>query len=187
VSDHVRKTIADLQRHLQDLMDEASDTKRTINSLCKTIGDPPLYKDADKKSVATIGPVRPDQYYGKALATVAREILEARQATNLGPASVAELYDKMVEGGYQFDTTNVDNAKRVLRISLAKNTATFHKLPGGTYGLREWYPAIKDKKKNGKPSDDSEEPDDDEAAEGVTVGAASEAGESEAEMPRKPR
>ena len=31
-------------------------------------------------------------------------------------------------------------------VSLTKNSQTFHKLPNGKYGLREWYPAVKDKK-----------------------------------------
>ncbi|MBI1830369.1 MAG: hypothetical protein HYR84_02825 [Planctomycetes bacterium] len=92
------------------------------------------------------GPLRGDEYFGQPLQTVVREVLVSRKSSNLGPASVAEIYSAMLGGGYQFESRDEENAKRGLRISLTKNSATFTKLPGGKYGLREWYPAIKDSK-----------------------------------------
>jgi hypothetical protein len=186
MSESIKTAILELQQHLQSLEDESADTKRTINSLCKRMGTPPLYANVDSKSAITTGPIRADQYYGKALATVAREILESRQAMNLGPASVAEIYDRMVEGGFVFDTNNVDNAKRVLRISLAKNTAMFHKLPGGTYGLLEWYPAVKSQKKNGSnKAAEADEDGDGEEAEPVEVAAGAATAGDDTATPRK--
>jgi len=192
MSENIKKTVLELQQHLQSIEDEAADTKRTINSLCKKMGAPILYTDVDTRSAIATGAVRPDQYYGKALATVAREILEARQAMNLGPASVAELYDKMVEGGYVFDTNNADNAKRVLRISLTKNSTMFHKLPGGAYGLLSWYPAVRNTRRTNasRTNDDAEEaPGDDEAVaeDDKAEVAAAAATNGEAATPRRPR
>ena len=64
----------------------------------------------------------------------------------MGPASVSEIYEAMLAGGYEFEAKDADNAKRGLRISLTKSSATFTKLPQGKYGLREWYPTVKDPK-----------------------------------------
>jgi hypothetical protein len=36
---------------------------------------------------------------------------------------------------------------RSLAMSLAKNTVTFHRLPSGAFGLVEWYPNAKPRKK----------------------------------------
>ena len=104
-----------------------------------------------------------------------------RKAMNMGPASVAEIYEALKSGGYQFDATNEDYAKRGVRHSLSKNTQTFHKLPNGDFGLIEWYPAIKKTKpaKNGSSADhvrggdadvDDEDDEDGEAKNGSTPG-----------------
>jgi hypothetical protein len=61
----------------------------------------------------------------------------------MGPATVKEIYDALKAGGYKFETKNDANAMRNLRISLTKNTSIFHKLPGGEFGLNEWYPKLK--------------------------------------------
>lgn len=194
MSDNIRNTIVELQAHLAKIEEEAADTKRTINSLCKAMSEPALYANTDSKSTASVGPIRRDQYYGKALATVAREILEARQDMNLGPAMVAELYDRMIEGGYRFESGTVENAKRVLRISLAKNTSVFHKLPGGAYGLLEWYPAVTSKKKSSSKSSaedvEDEEYFDDTDLEAATVSSSGLmlTNDSEVvELPKKPK
>lgn len=146
MSDHFQLAINDLEQGLRAKEDECADSRRAINALCKAAGLPLRYAEVDKKAALFAGPLRRDQYYGKPLASVVREILEARQALNVGPATVSEIYDKMIEGGYVFDGANVDNRKRVLRISLAKNTSTFHKLPGGEYGLMDWYPAARSRR-----------------------------------------
>lgn len=57
-----------------------------------------------------------------------------------------EIYKVMKDGGFLFEAKNDANAQRGLHIAMAKNTTTFHRLPNGNYGLREWYPAIKEKK-----------------------------------------
>src|SRR6266540_1433883 len=99
MSEHIRQTIADLQAHLQQQEQEALDTKRLINNLCKRAGMPPIYGDAEL--VASSGPslsIRSDQFYGQPLAGSIREILEMRRALKQGPATVNEIYDALVMG-----------------------------------------------------------------------------------------
>jgi hypothetical protein len=164
MSEHIQRTIADLQQHLTELEAEGIDLKKTINSLCRRIHQAPIYPDAElERSHSIVGPMRGDEYYGKALASVVRWVLEARKAANLGPATVNEIYDAMASGGYQFEAKNEDNAKRGLRISLTKN-GVFHRLPTGKFGLTEWYPAIKDKAER-KRSAEGEEGEEDELPE----------------------
>lgn len=69
-----------------------------------------------------------------------------RRAQNLGAATNREIYDLLVTGGYEFDTKSEDIAQKSLRNSLAKNTALFHKLPNGQFGLLSWYPNVKKSK-----------------------------------------
>jgi hypothetical protein len=66
-----------------------------------------------------------------------------RRAQNLGAATNREIYDSLMAGGYEFDTKSEDIAQQSLRHSLAKNTALFHKLPNGQFGLLSWYPNVK--------------------------------------------
>lgn len=41
-----------------------------------------------------------------------------------------------------------DGQKRGVAITLAKNSAKFHKLPNGDFGLLVWYPNVKAKKES---------------------------------------
>jgi hypothetical protein len=193
MSENIQRTITELQQHLNDLEADAIDTKRTINSLCRRINQPPIYPDAQlERSQGITTPVRGDEYYGKPLATVVRWVLEARQAANLGPATINELYDAMAKGGYLFDAKSEDNAKRGLRISLAKNTTTFHRLPTGKFGLTEWYPTIKERpepnggKKQAVPSIDGEQSEDEFPLNGVSADISTDS-DVERELPVKPK
>lgn len=70
-------------------------------------------------------------------------------------ATVNEIYDALVLGGFDFQARNEDNAKRGLRISVSKNTAAFVRVGGAgdaAYGLKEWRPASRETKS--KPADD---------------------------------
>ncbi|MBI3466050.1 MAG: hypothetical protein HY000_23800 [Planctomycetes bacterium] len=142
MSEEGDRLIAKAQAKLKGLETEVIKTKEFINQIRAFDELPPLYSDLALKPEVSIGAIRSDQFYGRPLATVVREILEMRKASGLTAASVAEIYSKLVEGGYQFETSNEENAKRVLRISLTKNPA-FHKIPNGDYGLKEWYPNAK--------------------------------------------
>ena len=49
------------------------------------------------------------------------------------------------------DVKNQSERVRLLAITMAKNSAVFHKLPNGTYGLKAFYPEMK-KPKSEKPA-----------------------------------
>src|SRR5262249_11168599 len=145
MSQHFHETIAALQAQITEEERRLNDRKRAVNILCDSSGVPRLYPDDQMQSGVTAG-IRSDEFYGRPLATVVREILQKRRAASLGAASVPEIFDAMVAGGYEFNTKNEENSKRGLYISLGKNTTTFHRLPNGRYGLLEWYPAVKEPK-----------------------------------------
>jgi hypothetical protein len=159
---HVERTIELVQSQVRDLEQQLTEKKRMVNSLCGLIGRAPVYANADPISGGSMN-IRPDEFYGKGLATAVRAILDKRNAAGMGAASVQEIYDLMIRGGFRFEAKNEANAKRALTVSLAKNTVTFHRLPNGYFGLAEWYPeAVKAKTANGareeaKQSDKEEE------------------------------
>lgn len=124
--------------------DEASlrKKKETVNTLCGAVSRPPAYA-LESTTTALPTQIRSDQFYGQPLAGSVRTILEMRRAQNLGAATNREIYDSLMAGGYEFDTKSEDIAQKSLRNSLAKNTALFHKLPNGQFGLLSWYPNVK--------------------------------------------
>jgi len=139
--------------------------KETVNTLCGAVGRPPAYA-LESASSAVPTQIRSDQFYGQPLAGSVRTILEMRRAQNLGAATNREIFDALTAGGYEFDTKNDDIAQKSLRNSLAKNTALFHKLPNGQFGLLSWYPNVK-KPKQAQAAESSElaAPDFDAVAE----------------------
>lgn len=146
MSEHVEQTIQMVQQQVQELEQQASDKKKMVNSLCSLIGQPPIYADAAMAPAGGIRPLRADEYYGKGLASAMRMVLDRRESANLGPASVNDIYDALVAGGCKFETKNEENAKRGLYNALAKNSAMFHRLPNGLWGLLAWYPGAKEPK-----------------------------------------
>jgi len=136
MSDRLSAAIEELEEHLAEQLSDVADTKKMINSLRKRMGLEPLYGDT---SVESTGSIRPDQFYGKPLATAAGEFLERRKAR--GACSADEILTGLREGGFDFEAIGwkeKDNL-RLLSSSLAKNIAKFHRLPNGTFGLLEWY------------------------------------------------
>ena len=87
--------------------------KQAVNRLCERAGRPLLYPDVMQPAGAGIGNIRPDQYYGLQLATAIRSILEARRSANLGAATVREIFDTLVKGGFKFEAKD-ENALRLL-------------------------------------------------------------------------
>lgn len=155
MNDEFALAIATLRSHLQKQELEVKSTKRLINQLCQRAGEPVMFPDAESDDPVSLASMRRDRFYGMPLATAIREYLEMRRAQ--GPATVNDIYSALVAGGYKFEAKNEVNAKRSLYISLAKNSVTFHKLPGKTdetavFGLLEWYPNAKanDEQKKGK-------------------------------------
>ena len=136
-TDHIDQTIAEMQKHLAEDQKKVLERKRLINQLSQMAGRGQIYADAELESTSLGLTIRSDQFYGQPFATSVRDILLMRKGLNKGAATINEIYAALMEGGFKFDTKNEDNAKRGMRISLAKNNAMFHKLPTGTFGLRE--------------------------------------------------
>jgi hypothetical protein len=137
MADELGPAITALQRKLDEQLQAVADTKRTINMLLKMSGQDALYPDTDGERS---GSVRPDQFYGKGLATSAAEYLAMRKQA----CQTDEILRSLEAGGFDFDLLGwrPDDRLRSLAISLAKNTGTggkFHRLKNGTFGLRIWY------------------------------------------------
>lgn len=125
-----------LTQQLEEQIREVAETKKMINSLRKRMGEAPLYADIESESVVS-GVIRPDQFYGKPLATAAQQYLEMRrQAT-----SAEDILSGLNQGGFDFAALGWSEPTRLrsLAMSLAKNTKTFHRLPNGMFGLLAWY------------------------------------------------
>src|SRR4051794_25456766 len=88
---------------LRDQEAQVAKTKNAVNALCDVAGMPLMFADVDGATTTT-GQFRADQFYAQPLAAVVREILTARKAQGLSAASVNDLYDTMLSGGYKFDS-----------------------------------------------------------------------------------
>lgn len=165
-----------LKDEIADHERQARELKKLVNVLSKKAGGPELYPNVEaEQATTTIASIKADTFYGKVIGTAAREYLEMRKAANLGPATPREIYDALVQGGYQFETKNEQVALVSLRSNLRKNSRTFHKLPNGQYGLLAWYPNAKPAKASASEQDD----DEDDTKTAADTGSAAE-GTSEA-------
>jgi hypothetical protein len=133
--------IADLVAKIDERMKPINKDKLLVNTLCQAAGLPPRYLDIESEGGGSMVFAR-DQFHAKPLATAVREYLERRGRSDrggLGAASVNEIFSALSTGGYKPETDDEANAKRGLRIALTKNSSTFYRVPGGAYGLLEWY------------------------------------------------
>lgn len=142
MQDQAKMMLADLRGKVAAKEREATELKRLANMLCEQYEMPPAYSDmelSDKPS--GVGAIKRDQFYGKPLASATRQYLEMRSASNLGAASLDEIFQALRQGGFVFEGKNDGIKRRGLSISLAKNTATFHRIPDTeVFGLASWYP-----------------------------------------------
>jgi hypothetical protein len=157
----VTGTIELVQGQIRDLERNLTEKKRMVNSLLGLIGQDPIYASVEPTHTGTV--LRSDEFYGKALTSVVRTILDRRNAAELGAASTDSIYDDMLRGGYQFDAKSDMTAKRSLAISLAKNSYLFHRLPNDDWGLVSWYPNIPTKTKVNGNKEEKEQPKEEQA------------------------
>lgn len=144
----IQNTIDKIHTQIGVLEEQIDKKKEAINMLCELEGDPILYPDVGSDQSRAPLAFRSDQFFGRPMATVAREILEQRGTRNLGAISLDELFDTMKSGGFAFDNNNEQIAKRNLAITLAKNP-NFMRVPtSGHIGLAVWYPNAKRSKKD---------------------------------------
>jgi hypothetical protein len=158
-TEHVSKTMQMVQSQIAELEQQLCAKRRMANGLCELIGLPPAYPDTEPTANVSFA-IRGDEYYGRPLATVVKDILQKRAAASLGAISLDELYETMLRGSFKFDAKNDGTARRSLAISIAKNPA-FHKVPNGSIGLAAWYPEAKGKTNGGKAEARAEADDDD--------------------------
>jgi len=120
------------------------ETKKMINSLLHMSGEKPRFIEEELKQTNNV--LRPDQFYGKPLATAIRSYLELGGKT---ARSLDEIFNALRDGGFDF-TVNEWKEKdwlRNLSISISKNKV-FHRITTNGYiGLLEWYPEVKKIKK----------------------------------------
>jgi len=153
------KTINDLVAKIGERMQPIIADMRIVNGLCAHAGIPPRYPDIESDAARGALAVKRDQFHAKPLATAVREYLDLRGPSDrggLGAATVNEIYDALISGGYKPETSDETNAKRGLRIALTKNSYLFYRVSsagpaGGTYGLLEWYPNAKQQQGDDKP------------------------------------
>jgi hypothetical protein len=169
MSDDMAPALARLNARLQQQLTDVKNTKKGINALHAAFEKPIPYPDVDREE-AGITTIRRGMFYGQPLATCVRQILEMRNAAQLGAGSVNEIFAALKEGGYAFETKDDENAKSGLRQSMRKNPI-FHRIPSGEWGLLAWYPNAKvekDDDDNGNNGKKPEQP----AAQGQAPGAA---------------
>lgn len=159
--------IEELTEQLRAEEQTVIDTKKMINRLSAKMKRPEPFPDVGEVSSATIGSIRSDQFYGQPLASVVREILMMRKAAGQGAADIEDIFSLLKRGGFAFEGDDVD-ARRGVAISLAKNSVAFHRVPSGAWGLREWYPNLKDEPKQKRPRKKGDAP---ETATTATEGA----------------
>lgn len=156
MADHVLKTIEDLKRDIATLESQVNEKKKMANYLSNMAGNGDIFL-VEAIDASSVMPSNGDEYYGKPAVTAIRAVLTARKSANLGPATLEEIYETLIAGGYLFDAASKTNAKNSLRVTLSKRSSTFHKLPNGKYGLVKWYDKIKAPKKGKKDEADDEE------------------------------
>jgi len=143
--EHAQQTITDLEKRLEELDIEAQRIKTAINCLCEVMGQPRKYEEVENNTHKKTQ-TRPDEYYGRPLATVITEVFEKRRAVELGAATLDEIYNELIAGGCKFTGKNDGIKKRGLAISMSKNPKFHHLLSNDTWGLTEWYPTVKESK-----------------------------------------
>lgn len=142
MSEHILKSIEELEAKALAHEREILKIRTAINSLCEISGLEPKYQ-VDSASQSPAGnalaqPVKPDQFYGKPLATAVREALVILRNAGRAPASVETIYDLLEKGGYDFGA-KAEAAIQSLSISIGKNSALFVKLNNGLIGVKDWY------------------------------------------------
>jgi hypothetical protein len=167
MSEHIKKTIEEMQAKLREHEDAVVSTKKLINQLCGYAGLDIMYPDTELHvSGGSALSVRRNSFFGRPLTTCVKEFLEMRKRGGQDAANLDEIFKALQDGGYHLDEISSKSdaeQKRGVAISLGKNSTTFVRLASKDWGLREWYPALKKKRENGK----GDSPEGDAAADSV--------------------
>ena len=153
---HIEKTIEELENQIQQKQKELKELQNTVNNLYRLLNPdaPPRYEIKEQGAEMPATGLSGDEYFRRPTARVITYILQDRKTKNMGPATVDEIQQKMLEGGYVFD---VKEPKKAIGTALGKNPK-FTRV-GDKWGLSEWYPTAKEPqkddetpKKRGRPS-----------------------------------
>jgi hypothetical protein len=127
---------------------ELINMKRAANTWFRGEGEEPPYPDADEATAGGPHRMRADLFYGKPFAQAAKTYLQMRKQA----VPAEEVVRALEQGGFDFEGAGWkgEDRLRIVSMSMAKNTAQFHRLPSGTYGLPEWYEEAITKKKAAK-------------------------------------
>jgi hypothetical protein len=131
------------KNRIKEKEDELNRLKKAVNDMAKDAGLPSIYASVASETTGSLATLRADIFYGQPLLTAIRTYLDMRKASGLSASSSTEIYEAVKAGGYKFDTNGEENAKTGVRNALRKNSAVFHRLPNGDYGLLAWYPNAK--------------------------------------------
>lgn len=164
MSDAVLETIKLVQEEISLLEAQLLEKKTTVNALCPIAGIDPVY-GLEAVTASHSAALNGDEYYAKKASTAIRLVLESRKAQGVGPATLNEIYDGLLAGGYKFDAKNESNSKNSLRVTLSKNSSMFHKLPNKKFGLTKWYNVKPGKKDDSPVAGNSVSDDDDHGIE----------------------
>jgi hypothetical protein len=192
----IKKQIAEKDAELTPLRQQLAEKEATLNplkitanELCKLAGLAPEYSIVEVGRAAAVSglpqvSIRPDQFYNKELGEAVVEYLTAKKEASGGdsatPASVDEIYNALIAGGYKFYGTSDSTKKNALKTAMTRNTAQMAKINDDLYGLRKWY-GMRAARKSGS-SASAESP----ALSGSEDGAGDE-GETDGKSPSDPQ
>lgn len=126
MNDAFAPAITALMQELKDIERKAKEIKSAINTLSKHAGVAEPYPNLDEENgVGTLSQIRADTFYGKVMGTAAREYLEMRKASGMGPATPREIYEALTTGGFLFEAKDENTALVSLRATLRKSLADF--------------------------------------------------------------
>jgi len=151
-----REQLKTIEDQLAPLLEQRNAKRRIINTLSVDAGAPAPFPEIPAwvtlQDVPEFAASQPDQFTGKPLATIVRDMLQQRKARGLSAISIDELYDHLKAGGFDFPTSNETNAKIGVATTLGKNLL-FRRVPNTRlWGLSEWYGGAAKRQKAAPPT-----------------------------------
>jgi len=145
MSTTINNAIEELQNILEQKNQEVLELKKTINMLCRQSGQSVIYENLDMENTARSG-IKPDEFAGLNISEAIEKFLQIKGTS----ATPEDIYESLKKGGFGF-SANSDETIQSRNVSISLANPKFHKLPNGTYGLKEKYGmAVEKRKKGGK-------------------------------------
>jgi len=139
----IEKKVEELDSLIQQKQAELEELYRKVNNLCEMFDIPHAkYEIKGQDKEIRHVKLKGDEYFRKPTATAITLILEDRKIRDMGPATVDEICEKMVEGGYIFE---VQEPKKAVGTAMGKNPKFTRVGDTDKWGLTEWYPPPKGK------------------------------------------